>query len=344
MEKKIVYGFRKSRLSKGLCGAVLGAALLLAAGSVQAEEKAAEAADQFSLSEAALSPTEAPQPTAAPVQSEPVNQGKLPLEVSHAEMDQALVEAEKTGVQLKQEPAVDLGTARNPEEAASKRETALADYATQVKEIRKNTAAYQEQLKTYEKDLSQKESANQALKDQYDKALASHAQESNRIQAENAQLEADYEQKRTAYQAELSRIVKINQEKEASYQAALAAYQEERSRILQENAQAKADYQTAMESYATELKATQEKNAEAKRRYEESLLRSQLITKLPKLKMQPLQNEIRQLKRPIRKQSSSMKLKFPDRLRLRQKKKLFIKLPWLTMRKNWLRFRKKMLS
>ena len=271
MEKKIVYGFRKSRLSKGLCGAVLGAALLLAAGSVQAEEKAAEAADQSSLFEAALSPTEAPQPTAAPAQSEPVSQDKLPLEVSHADLDQALAEAEKAGVQLKQEPTFDLGTARNPEEAASKRETALADYATQVKEIRETTAAYQEQLKTYEKELSQKESANQALKDQYDKALASYAQESSRIQAENAQLEAEYEQKRTAYQAELTRIVKINQEKEASYQAALAAYQEERSRILQENAQAKADYQTAMESYATELKAIQEKNAQAKRRYEERL-------------------------------------------------------------------------
>ena len=91
-----------------------------------------------------------------------------------------MAEAEKTGIQLKQEPPVDLGTARNPEEASSKRETAQADYATQVKEIRKNTAAYQEQLKTYEKELSQKESANQALKDQYDKALAYHAQESNR--------------------------------------------------------------------------------------------------------------------------------------------------------------------
>ncbi|WP_295505269.1 GbpC/Spa domain-containing protein [uncultured Streptococcus sp.] len=271
MEKKIVYGFRKSRLSKGLCGAVLGAALLLAAGSVQAEEKSAEAADQSSLSEAALSPTEAHQPTVAPTQSEPVSQDKLPLEVSHADLDQTLAEAEKAGIELKQEPTVDLGTARNPEEAASKRETALADYVTQVKEIRETTAAYQEQLKTYEKDLSQKESANQALKDQYDKTLASYAQESNRIQAENAQLQADYEQKRAAYQAELSRIVKINQEKEASYQAALAAYQEESSRILQENAQAKADYKTAMESYATELKATQEKNAEAKRRYEEKL-------------------------------------------------------------------------
>lgn len=271
MEKKIVYGFRKSRLSKGLCGAVLGTALLVAAGSVQAEEKVSSAAGQSALSEATLSPTEASQPTVAPAQSEPVNQDKLPLEVSHAEIDQALAEAGKAGVQLKQEPTVDLGTARDPEEAASKRETALTDYATQVKEIRETTAAYQEQLKTYEKELSQKESANQALKDQYDKALAYHAQESSRIQAENAQLQADYEQKRAAYQAELNRIVKINQEKETSYQAALAAYQEERSRILQENAQAKADYQTAMESYATELKATQEKNAEAKRRYEAKL-------------------------------------------------------------------------
>ena len=271
MEKKIVYGFRKSRLSKGLCGAVLGAALLVAAGSVQAEEKAAEVAEQSSLSEVALSPTEAPQPTAEPTQSEPVSQGKLPLEVSHADLDQVLAEAEKIGVQLKQESTVDLGTARNPEEAASKRESALADYATQVKEIRETIAAYQEQLKTYEKELSQKESANQVLKDRYDKALASFEQESSRIQAENSQLEADYEQKRMAYQAELSRIVKINQEKEASYQAALATYQEERSRILQENAQAKAAYRTAMESYATELKATQEKNAEAKRRYEAKL-------------------------------------------------------------------------
>ena len=131
MEKKIVYGFRKSRLSKGLCGAVLGAALLLAAGSVQAEEKVSSAADEFALSEAALSPTEAPQPTAAPAQSEPVSQDKLPLEVSHADLDQAVAEAEKAGIQLKQESTVDLGTARNPEEAASKRETAQADYATQ---------------------------------------------------------------------------------------------------------------------------------------------------------------------------------------------------------------------
>ena len=213
MEKKIVYGFRKSCLSKGLCGAVLGAALLVAAGSVKAEEKVSSAADQSALSEAALSPTKASQPTAAPTQSEPVSQDKLPLEVSHAEMDQALAEAEKAGVQLKQEPTVDLGTARNPEEAASKRETALADYATQVKEIRETTAAYQEQLKTYEKELSQKESDNQVLKNQYDKALASYEQESSRIQAENAQLQAEYEQKRTAYQAELSRIVKINQDR-----------------------------------------------------------------------------------------------------------------------------------
>ena len=132
------------------------------------------------------------------------------MEVSHTNLDQALAEAEKAGIQLKQETTVDLGTARNPEEAASKRETAQADYATQVKEIRETTAAYQEQLKTYEKELSQKESANQALKDQYDKALASYEQESSRIQAENAQLETDYEQKRTAYQAELSRIVKID--------------------------------------------------------------------------------------------------------------------------------------
>ena len=338
MEKKIVYGFRKSRLSKGLCGAVLGAALLIAAGSVQAEEKVSSAADQSALSEAALSPTEASQTTAAPAQSEPVNQDKLPLEVSHADLDQAVAEAEKAGVQLKQEPTVDLGTARDPEEAASKRETALTDYATQVKEIRETTAAYQEQLKTYEKELSQKESANQALKNQYDKALASYEQESSRIQAENAQVQAEYEQKRTAYQAELSRIVKINQEKEGSYQAALAAYQEERSRILQENAQAKTAYQTAMESYATELKATRRRMQKQSFAMKKSLLRSQLITKLPKLKMQPLQNEIRQLKRPIRKQSNGMKLRFPDWLRLRQKKKLFIKLPWLTMRKNWLGF------
>ena len=101
MEKKIVYGFRKSRLSKGLCGAVLGAALLLAAGSVQAEEKAAEAKDQSASSETV-------QPTAAPVQSEPVSQDKLPLEVSHADLDQAVAEAEKAGIQLKQESPVDL--------------------------------------------------------------------------------------------------------------------------------------------------------------------------------------------------------------------------------------------
>ena len=89
MEKKIVYGFRKSRLSKGLCGAVLGAALMVAAGSVQAEEKVSSAADQSALSEATLSPTEASQPTVAPAQSEPVNQDKLPLEVSHAEIGKA---------------------------------------------------------------------------------------------------------------------------------------------------------------------------------------------------------------------------------------------------------------
>ena len=75
-----------------------------------------------------------------------------------------------------------------------------------------------------------------------------------------------------------------------------------------------------------------------------SLLRPQLTIKLPKLKMQPLQNEIRQLKRPIRKQSIGMKLRFPDWLRLRQKKKLLIKQPWLIMRKSWLEFRKTMPS
>ena len=75
-----------------------------------------------------------------------------------------------------------------------------------------------------------------------------------------------------------------------------------------------------------------------------SLLKSQLATKLPKLKIQPLQHEIKQLKRPIRNQSSSMKLKYPDWLRLSRKKKLFIKLPWLTMKNNWLGFKKKMLS
>lgn len=121
MEKKIVYGFRKSRLSKGLCGAVLGAVLMVAAGSVQAEEKVSSAADESALSEAALSPTEAPQPTAAPAQSEPVSQDKLPLlSLPQTPVEEALPQEPQRPSYLKEpekpqkDPEVNTGEAPKP--------------------------------------------------------------------------------------------------------------------------------------------------------------------------------------------------------------------------------------
>ena len=80
-----------------------GAAPLVAAGSVQAEEKVPSASDQSALfwKPPLFRQSKRPSQSATLLQSEPVSQDKLPLEVSHAEMDQALAEAEKAGSSAK---------------------------------------------------------------------------------------------------------------------------------------------------------------------------------------------------------------------------------------------------
>ena len=295
MQKREVFGFRKSKISKTLCGAVLGtvAAVSMAGQNVFADEtttttskvdttavvgtQTGNPATNFSDAQGNAS-NEAEQ---SQKQAGELN-GSMPVEVPKTDVNQAINNAQAAGVNVVQDETVDKGTVKTAQEADQKETEIKEGYAKQAEEIKKTTDQYKSDVAAHEAEVSKINAENQATKEQYEKDMAAHKAEVERINAANASAKADYEAKLAQYQADLAAVQKTNADNQAAYQKALAAYQAELKRVQKANAQAKAAYDAAVAANNAknkEIAATNEeirkRNAAAKAEYEAKLAQYQ---------------------------------------------------------------------
>ena len=295
MQKREVFGFRKSKISKTLCGAVLGtvAAVSMAGQHVFADETTTTSSK---VDTTAVAGTQTGNPatnlpeaqgSASKEAEQSQNQagetnGSIPVEVPKTDLDQAAKDAKSAGVNVVQDADVNKGTVKTAEEAVQKETEIKEGYAKQAEEIKKTTDQYKSDVAAHEAEVSKINAENQATKEQYEKDMAAHKAEVERINAANASAKADYEAKLAQYQADLAAVQKTNADNQAAYQKALAAYQAELKRVQKANAQAKAAYDAAVAANNAknkEIAATNEeirkRNAAAKAEYEAKLAQYQ---------------------------------------------------------------------
>lgn len=290
-KRKEVFGFRKSKVAKTLCGAVLGAALLA---MVDQQVAAEETTKSNSTTNVAVTTTGNPatnlpeaQGSASKESEQSQNQagetnGSIPVEVPKTDLDQAAKEAKSAGVNVVQDADVNKGTVKTAGEAAQKEIEIKEDYTKQAEDIKKTTDQYKSDVAAHEAEVAKIKAKNQATKEQYEKDMAAHKAEVERINAANAASKAAYETKLAQYQAELKRVQEANATNEANYQAKLTAYKTELARVQKANADAKAAYEAAVAAnnaanaaLTAENTAIKKRNADAKADYEAKLAKYQ---------------------------------------------------------------------
>lgn len=295
MQKREVFGFRKSKISKTLCGAVLGtvAAVSMAGQNVFADETTTTTS-KVDTTAVVGTQTGNPATNFSDAQGNASNEaeqsqkqagestGSMPVEVPANEVQKAVTDAKEAGVNVVQDETVDKGTVKTAQEADQKETEIKEGYAKQAEEIKKTTDQYKSDVAAHEAEVSKINAENQATKEQYEKDMAAHKAEVERINAANASAKADYEAKLAQYQADLAAVQKTNADNQAAYQKALAAYQAELKRVQKANAQAKAAYDAAVAANNAknkEIAATNEeirkRNAAAKAEYEAKLAQYQ---------------------------------------------------------------------
>ena len=290
-KRKEVFGFRKSKVAKTLCGAVLGAALLA---MVDQQVAAEETTKSNSTTNVAVTTTGNPatnlpeaQGSASKEAEQSQNQagetnGSIPVEVPKTDLDQAAKEAKSAGVNVVQDADVNKGTVKTAGEAAQKETEIKEDYTKQAEDIKKTTDQYKSDVAAHEAEVAKIKAKNQATKEQYEKDMAAHKAEVERINAANAASKAAYETKLAQYQAELKRVQEANATNEANYQAKLTAYKTELARVQKANADAKAAYEAAVAAnnaanaaLTAENTAIKKRNADAKADYAAKLAKYQ---------------------------------------------------------------------
>ncbi|MDO8138254.1 cell surface antigen I/II [Streptococcus mutans] len=293
MKVKKTYGFRKSKISKTLCGAVLGT---VAAVSVAGQKVFADETTTTSDVDTKVVGTQTGNPatnlpeaqgSASKEAEQSQNQagetnGSIPAEVPKTDLDQAAKDAKSAGVNVVQDADVNKGTVKTAEEAVQKETEIKEDYTKQAEDIKKTTDQYKSDVAAHEAEVAKIKAKNQATKEQYEKDMAAHKAEVERINAANAASKTAYEAKLAQYQADLAAVQKTNAANQAAYQKALAAYQAELKRVQEANAAAKAAYDTAVaanNAKNTEIAAANEeirkRNATAKAEYETKLAQYQ---------------------------------------------------------------------
>ena len=295
MQKREVFGFRKSKISKTLCGAVLGtvAAVSMAGQNVFADETTTTTSkvDTTAVVGTQIGNPATNLPDAQGNASNEAEQsqkqagesnGSMPVEVPKTDVNQAINNAQAAGVNVVQDETVDKGTVKTAQEADQKETEIKEAYAKQAEDIKKTTDQYKSDVAAHEAEVSKINAENQATKEQYEKDMAAHKAEVERINAANAAAKADYEAKLAQYQKDLAVVQKTNSDNQAAYQKALAAYQAELKRVQKANAQAKAAYDAAVAANNAknkEIAATNEeirkRNAAAKAEYEAKLAQYQ---------------------------------------------------------------------
>ena len=290
-KRKEVFGFRKSKVAKTLCGAVLGAALLA---MVDQQVAAEETTKSNSTTNVAVTTTGNPatnlpevQGSASKEAEQSQNQagetnGSIPVEVPKTDLDQAAKDAKSAGVNVVQDADVNKGTVKTAEEAAQKETEIKEDYTKQAEDIKKTTDQYKSDVAAHEAEVAKIKAKNQATKEQYEKDMVAHKAEVERINAANAASKTAYETKLAQYRVELKRVQEANATNEANYQAKLTAYKTELARVQKANADAKAAYEAAVAAnnaanaaLTAENTAIKKRNADAKADYEAKLAKYQ---------------------------------------------------------------------
>ena len=295
MQKREVFGFRKSKISKTLCGAVLGtvAAVSMAGQHVFADETTTTTS-KVDTTAVVGTQTGNPATNLPDAQGNASNEaeqsqkqagesnGSMPVEVPKTDVNQAINNAQAAGVNVVQDETVDKGTVKTAQEADQKETEIKEDYAKQAEDIKKTTDQYKSDVAAHEAEVSKINAENQATKEQYEKDMAAHKAEVERINAANAAAKAEYAAKLAQYQADLAAVKKANADNEADYQAKLAAYQTELARVQKANAEAKAAYEKAVAentvanaAITAENKAIKQRNTIAKADYEAKLAQYQ---------------------------------------------------------------------
>lgn len=279
MKLKQTYGYRKSKICKSLCGAVLGvvATISVAGQNVFADE--ATSVSGVDTSTATGNPaTNLPEAQANPSNEAIESQaqagqttGSIPVEVPTTDVDQAVENAKNAGVKVEKDETVDKGTVKTAEEANQKETEIKDDYAKQAEEIKKVTEQYKADVASNQKETDRINAENKATKDQYEKDMAAHKAEVERITNANAAAKAEYDAKLAQYQKDLADVQKSNADAQASYEAAKEAYDKELAAIQKANADNDADYQAKLDAYNAELARVKKDNADAKAAYEKAL-------------------------------------------------------------------------
>ena len=279
MKLKQTYGYRKSKICKSLCGAVLGvvATISVAGQNVFADE--ATTVSGVDTSTATGNPaTNLPEAQANPSNEAIESQaqagqttGSIPVEVPTTDVDQAVENAKNAGVKVEKDETVDKGTVKTAEDANQKETEIKDDYAKQAEEIKKVTEQYKADVASNQKETDRINAENKATKDQYEKDMAAHKAEVERITNANAAAKAEYDAKLAQYQKDLADVQKANADAQASYEAAKEAYDKELAAIQKANADNDADYQAKLDAYNAELARVKKENADAKAAYEKAL-------------------------------------------------------------------------
>ena len=285
--KKEVYGFRKSKVAKTLCGAVLGTALIAFADKAVFAD---EVTETTSTSTVEVATTGNPATNLPEVQGEMSQVAKesqakagskdsaLPVEVSSADLDKAVADAKSAGVKVVQDETKDKGTATTATENAQKQDEIKSDYAKQAEEVKTTTEAYKKEVAAHQAETDKINAENKAADDKYQKDLKSHQEEVEKINTANATAKAEYEAKLAQYQKDLATVKKANEDSQQDYQNKLSAYQTELARVQKANAEAKEAYDKAVkentaknEALKAENEAIKQRNETAKATYEAAM-------------------------------------------------------------------------
>ncbi len=285
--KKEVYGFRKSKVAKTLCGAVLGTALIAFADKAVFADEVTETTNTSTVEVATTGnpATNLPEAQGEMSQVAKESQAKagskdsaLPVEVSSADLDKAVADAKSAGVKVVQDETKDKGTATTATENAQKQDEIKNDYAKQAEEIKTTTEAYKKEVAAHQAETDKINAENKAADDKYQKDLKSHQEEVEKINTANATAKAEYEAKLAQYQKDLATVKKANEDSQEDYQNKLSAYQTELARVQKANAEAKEAYDKAVkentaknEALKAENEAIKQRNETAKANYEAAM-------------------------------------------------------------------------
>ncbi|MGT2817661.1 antigen I/II family LPXTG-anchored adhesin [Streptococcus gordonii] len=275
--KKEVYGFRKSKVAKTLCGAVLGTALIAFADKAVFADEVTETTSTSTVEVATTGnpATNLPEAQGEMSQVAKESQAKagtkdsaLPVEVSSADLDKAVADAKSAGVKVVQDETKDKGTATTATDNAQKQDEIKSDYAKQAEEIKTTTEAYKKEVAAHQAETDKINAENKAADDKYQKDLKSHQEEVEKINTANAAAKAEYEAKLAQYQKDLATVKKANEDSQQDYQNKLSAYQTELARVQKANAEAKEAYDKAVKENTAKNAALQAENEAIKQRNE----------------------------------------------------------------------------